>query len=344
MGGSRERAEMPVSPNGNPALPSRNAKLPKATDFLPPGSQRLLARGGSKLRSMYYEPRGPQPKHQTPPSCLGLLEVGYDPFQWRCSACADPTANRGAITRTIRSGSIFESHVITLKQFAQLMFLFTTEPRRTHETVANEVGCSVRTVINIYHEFRWILQRWANHYQNAQGNNMLGGPNTIVEVDESKLFRAKHNRGRGLRVQRDWIFGMIERGTRRVWMETVDNRDHATLANIICAHVADGTHILSDGWMAYRALANDQVYPQYTHSWVNHKRHFVDPNDPTIHTQNIEAEWKQLKDHLKRLKTSDEDSINEWVAEYLWRRTTGQVKGWKVFTEFVKVVRETYAV
>ena len=45
---------------------------------------------------------------------------------------------------------------------------------------------------------------------------MLGGIGRVAEVDESKLFHAKYNRGDMLGRQYDWVFGMLERGTNKV--------------------------------------------------------------------------------------------------------------------------------
>ena len=40
-------------------------------------------------------------------------------------------------------------------------------------------------------------------------------------------------------------------------------------------------HIITDGWQAYNQLAQHYV--------VHHQLHFVDPNDPTLHTNMIEG-------------------------------------------------------
>ena len=46
-------------------------------------------------------------------------------------------------------------------------------------------------------------------------------------------------------------------------------------------NVLPGTRIITDMWQSYNALPN--------HSAVNHGLHFVDPNDPTVHTNTIEG-------------------------------------------------------
>jgi hypothetical protein len=40
--------------------------------------------------------------------------------------------------------------------------------------------------------------------------------------------------------------------------------------------------------------------PQFEHLSVNHSLNFVDPNDATIHTQNIEGLWSRSKYFLRK--------------------------------------------
>ena len=68
---------------------------------------------------------------------------------------------------------------------------------------------------------------------------MIGGPNTVVEIDESVFYKTKYHRGR-IR-EHTWVFGMVERGTNSVIMIPVARRDINTLIPLIIRYIRPGT-------------------------------------------------------------------------------------------------------
>ena len=113
-----------------------------------------------------------------------------------------------------------------------------------------------------------------------------------VEIDETKYFHRKYHRGEWR--QGHWVFGGVERGTGRCFMVEVPDRRAETLTPIIRQWILPGSHIVSDGWRSYRGIVNiDNGI--YTHSTIIHERNFVDPNDATVHTQNVENLWMRAK-------------------------------------------------
>ena len=61
----------------------------------------------------------------------------------------------------------------------------------------------------------------------------VNGRPKIVEIDESKFFQAKYNRGRGIWEHGHWVFGGIERGSGKCFLVEVPDRTAAILLPII---------------------------------------------------------------------------------------------------------------
>lgn len=146
------------------------------------------------------------------------------------------------------------------------------------------------TIVDYANFCREVCARWLD----LHGSNEIGGFRfnddgemipVIVEIDESQFGKRKYNRGR-LNNER-WIFGGIERHSGRCFLIEVEDRSRATLERHIMNHILPGSHIVSDGWSSYYNIEN-MNNSVYTHSTVIHEHNFVDPENPHIHTQNIE--------------------------------------------------------
>ena len=179
-----------------------------------------------------------------------------------------------------------------------------------------EVEVSTHTGVDYYHFCRELCTMATEERE----DNIIGGPGLTVEIDESKFFSRKYNRGRITRSQKDgWVFGGICRETKEIFMVRVPDRSKATLVPIVIKHIRHGSIIMSDEWRAYVTLA-DQGYEHHT---ICHKYNFVDPDDDRIHTQNIECRWRYAKQCYPRNSTSN-DLRESYLQEYLYRNKHGK--------------------
>jgi transposase-like protein len=118
-------------------------------------------------------------------------------------------------------------------------------------------------------------------------NEMIGGTDKIVEIDESKFGKRKYHRGH--RVEGQWVFGGMERGSGKVFMVPVEDRTKDTLLAIIKDYIKPGTTIYSDCWKSYDCLKDEG----FVHCTVN-SINFVDP-ESGAHTNGIESSWRHAK-------------------------------------------------
>ena len=144
----------------------------------------------------------------------------------------------------------------------------------------------------------------------------IGGEGAFVEIDETLVHKRKYNRGRLLfnESKQRWVVGGIQRGTNKVFAEYVEDRKADTLCDIILRNVLPGSVIATDQWKAYQRI-EDHGFILYQ---VNHSQNFVDPNNPLIHTQNIERNWLTLKETIP--KHTHGEPRETYLVEHLYRR------------------------
>jgi len=176
-----------------------------------------------------------------------------------------------------------------------------------HETVIKCIGMSKTSSVDWRSFCSEVTENW------LQNQNSIGGAGVIVEIDETLLVRRKYNRGRQL--SQVWVFGGIERVTKKKFIVPLLGTDRSadTLIPLIKKYIKPNSVIYSDGWAAYRNLQHHG----YKHLSINHSENFVDPHDPQIHTQNIERLWRDLKEWVKRPGIRS-IYIPQYLARYLF--------------------------
>ena len=176
---------------------------------------------------------------------------------------------------------------MTIQEVLFLAADWIENPTKPVRETAVQFGVSLQTVVELQENFRQMTMQWFN--REGKRHLKLGGPGMcpfliialsilyiffsgkIVEIDETLVVRAKYNRGRNLNRKQIWVFGMIERGSKKVVMFRVQKRDAATLLPIIEKYVLPGniskcscffkyvflgTTVMSDGWAAYGGISS----------------------------------------------------------------------------------------
>lgn len=173
---------------------------------------------------------------------------------------------------------------------------------------------SSRTTVDWQNFFRDICSSGIQDFEEVQ----IGGVGMTVEIDESLVFKRKNHVGRLLsnEIAETWMFGGICRETGDAFVVPVPDRSAATLLSQIDRNIAAGTRIISDCWKGYRNLTSEG----YNHATVNHSKNFIDPADPSIHTQKIERMWRTLKSVIP--KGTSEELKWTYLAEFVFKART----------------------
>jgi transposase-like protein len=149
---------------------------------------------------------------------------------------------------------------------------------------------------------------------------ILGQSMEIIEIDES-LYGEKRKYNRGTGRQDTWVFGMVEKGTRKVIFQVVERRNKTTLMPIIKENTLEGSTIHSDCWSAYNSLVEEG----FVHKTVNHSKEFKS-EDGTC-TNEIEGIWGMTKNKIKKMKGILHERIGAFLNEFSYRYRYGHSNG-----------------
>lgn len=271
-------------------------------------------------------------------SLLYLIEHDYVNTYLKCSKCDHETKLnlnkklyvckfykcRKAISPL--KGTIFNK--LTLPLNIQLHVLYYFLGKVPCSFTASTLGISKNTVSSYNKLFR-------KHLKNKQLPNMnikIGGRNTIVEMDETKIAKRKYNKGH--RVEGAWVIGGIERSklktkikneNKKLFLIPIEERNIDNIDLIVKKYVKKGTTIYTDCWKGYNNLKNIG----YKHMTVNHSKHFKDP-ETGVHTNTIEGTWNGLKQSIIPRNRNKKD-ILLYLKEYQWRKKNREYNLWKKF-------------
>lgn len=244
-----------------------------------------------------------------------------DQVVWRCSnsSCNKKTS--------IRDGSWFAKSHLTLSQIIKLTYYWVYKLPAEFVTRELKIG-SEHTLVDWYMFARDVCMNIVQ-----ADNEVIGGVGKEVEIDESKFGKRKFHRGR--RVDGVWVFGGIERGSKKCFMEIVTDRSAATLIPIIKKYIKPGTLILSDCWKAYSSLQSEG----YLHLTVNHSIEFKN-KDTGACTNLIESTWNAVKKSFPKTGTQKQ-LYDSYLVEYIIRKKYLNDESDK-FCKFLELIKRVY--
>ncbi|GFT12324.1 DDE_Tnp_IS1595 domain-containing protein, partial [Trichonephila clavipes] len=130
-------------------------------------------------------------------------------------------------------------------------------------------------------------------------------------VDRSKFGKRKFHKGR--HVEGQWVFGGVERDSRKLFWVALHDHTQRTLMQIILEWIEPGTIIISDCWKGHDVLTAEG----FNHLTVNHSLNFADP-DTGADTNTIESTWRHVKSRYPQYNRQNDASF--YLAMYMFEK------------------------
>lgn len=183
-------------------------------------------------------------------------------------------------------GTPFAKTRTPLQLWFYAIHLFTTTRHGVSgKELERQLGVTYKTAWRMADEIR-------KHMASVDGEAMLGGVGTAVEVDETLIGgvkRGTHNRGSAAKTV---VVGALQRGG-DIITAVVPNQRKSTLQPFVIANVATGGELHTDELNSYRGLHT----AGYRHMTVNHGAgEYVDYQGATVNA--IEGFWRHLKSSI----------------------------------------------
>jgi transposase len=236
-----------------------------------------------------------QDRFPTEESCLDhLFQVRYG-TDFHCPGCKRPAKfSRVKARRSYQcqwcayqvyptAGTPFDRTRTPLRDWFYVMFQFvTTRNGVAAKRVERDLGVTYKTAWRMCHEIR--------KYMGAlDSDDPLGGPGSIVEIDETLVGGSVSGKGSGYKGNKTCVVGMLERDGELV-TRVVKGRHKEAMRGLIHSQVLPGTTVHTDEFGGYKDLGDCG----FQHVTVNHKAgEYATASGAGVNS--IEGFWAQLK-------------------------------------------------
>jgi transposase-like protein len=236
-----------------------------------------------------------QDRFPTEEACLDhLFQVRFG-TDFECPGCARPAKfSRVKARRSYQcqwcahqvyptAGTPFDRTRTPLRDWFFVMFQFCASRNGVAaKEVERQLGVTYKTAWRMCHEVR-------KYMASLDSDDPLGGPGSIVEIDETLIGGSVSGMGSGYKGNKTCVVGMLEREGELV-TRVVRSRTKAAMQGLIVSQVLPGTTVHTDEFGGYKDIAESG----YRHVTVNHARgEYAKPCGAGVNA--IEGFWAQLK-------------------------------------------------
>ena len=229
------------------------------------------------------------------------------PGVYKCGACSDQF--------TVTVGTVFERSKIKLHIWLQAVHLMSASKKgMSAKQIERMLGVSYKTAWFMCHRIR---EAMTTDYAST---DKMGGPNTIVEADETYwgyLYPARAGSGHKMKV-----VSLVERESGQKRSFHVANVTAETVSAVLKSQVHPETHLMTDESRIYNKIGKEFA----AHSTVNHGRKEYARGNVTSNT--VEASFAIFKRGLNgTFHSVSERHLQRYANEFDFRWNTRSANG-----------------
>lgn len=229
------------------------------------------------------------------------------PGVYKCGACSSQF--------TVTVGTVFERSKIKLNIWLQAVHLMSASKKgMSAKQIERMLGVSYKTAWFMCHRIREAMT--TDHTTSGP----MGGPNTIVEADETywgNLYKGRAGVGHKMKV-----VSLVERESGQKRSFHVANVTSETVAAVLKSQVHPETHLMTDESGVYKRIGKEFA----AHSTVNHGRKEYARGNVTSNT--VEASFAILKRGLNgTFHSVSERHLQRYANEFDFRWNTRSANG-----------------
>jgi len=215
------------------------------------------------------------------------------------------------------TGTLFQdSHLPLTKWFAAMALMAEAKKGISANQVARHIGCSYKTAWYLCHRIRKAMEELSAP--------PLGGPGTVVEIDESFVGGKKRRKGvKAGKQAKIAVLGIAERGG-RVHLQTIPNVTELTIRPILDSKLSPDTgKVVTDGAHVY-----ERTIPKEKHERHSHKVE-LDEDGFISSTRSIETAFSLFKRGIVgSFHKMSRDHMDSYLQEFTWRFNRRHMQPW----------------
>jgi transposase-like protein len=236
------------------------------------------------------------------PHC-GVVGHAYETKRAGVYRCAEKEC-RNDFTVTMKT--VMERSHIALHKWLQGFHLMTSSKKGVS-------AHQLHRTLNITYRSAWFMEHRIREAMRAGGLAPMGGPGTIVEIDETFIGdKADMPKHRGF-AHKHAVLSLVERGG-KIRSFHVAGTSAAHLVPILRANIAKETAVMTDEAGQYAHLGKEFA----SHEFVNHSAGEYGRGD--VHTNTLEGYYSIFKRGMKGIyQHCSEKHLHRYVAEFDFR-------------------------